>query len=247
MEIYKITPLHVGTVFRKYSHMSYGSENEAITPFPLSVLYLESEHHRVMIDTGGIEPDGEHWEPYIRKPEERVDAKLKEISVDPGSIDTVILTHLHWDHASNNALFPNAVFYVQKKEYDFTASESNHRIKPFLRELLLKTEYKLVDGNQTIIDGIEAVPTPGHTPGSQSLIIRTEKGKVLFAGDLIPLLSNWEQTPKTPGGVLDNLEDARNSLELLSHYGVVQVLPSHDFALFGGYAQSDGTDQGIIP
>ena len=69
MEIYKITPLHVGTVFRKYSHMSYGSENEAITPFPLSVLYLESEHHRVMIDTGGIEPDGEHWEPYIRTPE----------------------------------------------------------------------------------------------------------------------------------------------------------------------------------
>jgi glyoxylase-like metal-dependent hydrolase (beta-lactamase superfamily II) len=98
--------------------MSYKCGVTDIMDFPLIAYYLEGGSYKIMVDTGGTPPDGIKWQPYFRTENESLDKALQGIGVSPEEIDIVILTHLHWDHASNNHLFPKARFIV-RKEYDY--------------------------------------------------------------------------------------------------------------------------------
>ena len=117
MSDYTIQPLRLGTIKRKKENMSYKCGVTDIIDFPLISYYLEGNNHKIIVDTGGAPPDGVRWQPYFRTENESLDSALKAIGVSPEEIDIVILTHLHWDHASNNHLFPNAHFIVQQKEF----------------------------------------------------------------------------------------------------------------------------------
>lgn len=73
------------------------------------------------------------------------------------------------------------------------------------------------------------IQLPGHSPGSQGVIVETAVGKIVIAGDLINLFQNWEEN--LPCGIITSKKDWYNSLNKLKKINAV-VLPSHDYAVF---------------
>ena len=76
---------------------------------------------------------------------------------------------------------------VQQRELDYARSPLKIQKNAYNKDLVFKTEYIALNGSAEIADGISVVPTPGHSPGSQSVIVNTAKGPYIIVGDLICL------------------------------------------------------------
>ena len=87
-----------------------------------------------------------------------------------------------------------------------------------------------VDQDQQIIGGIRVIFLPGHTPGSQGVVVDTADGEWVIAGDTVPVYDNWRskdfQTP-IPSGLFQNLYHFYDSLKRLESFGD-KILPGHD-------------------
>jgi N-acyl homoserine lactone hydrolase len=115
--------------------------------------------------------------------EDLITNRLAELNLHPGDIRYVINTHLHFDHCGGNGLFPEATFLVQRAEYEVARSfpdEYNPRDYAAVR-------YEFVAGEHGFCPGVRLIPTPGHTLGHQSLVIRTGGRTVILAADAIVL------------------------------------------------------------
>jgi glyoxylase-like metal-dependent hydrolase (beta-lactamase superfamily II) len=211
--------------------MSYDCGVSDIVDFPLISYYLEGAGHKIIVDTGGTPPDGVKWQPYFRTENESLDKALYNLGISTGEIDIVILTHLHWDHASNNHLFPNARLIVQKKEYDYVTAPEPEEKNGYDLDIVLKTEYELVDGDSSVIPGISVVLAPGHSAGMQCVVVDTRAGKYILGGDLVTLFENWEAEPHIPNGIYDDMNIMLESLEKIDRINGI-VLPGHDQEVF---------------
>ena len=77
-------------------------------------------------------------------------------------------------------------------------------------------KFELIDGDARLATGIGVMLTPGHTPGSQSVSVRTSEGEYLIAGDTIPLYDNLDvadDAPFIPNGIFTDLEKYYQSLQ----------------------------------
>ena len=129
---------------------------------------------------------------------------LAQVGVKPADISLVINSHLHFDHAGGNTFkdekgvvrpsFPKARYLVQRGEYRY-ATHPNERTSASyfaanyepLREA---QSLVLVDGEREIADGIRAIPTPGHVPFHQGILIESQGERAFFLGDLVPTTSH---------------------------------------------------------
>jgi len=177
MSQYTIYPLKVGSIVRQKSNMAFMKDPGKTMEMPLIMWYLTDGERRVLVDTGGTAPD-HRYQPYTRTKEQEPLAALLSLGVRPGEITDVILTHLHWDHAGNNQLFPNAVFYVQKAELQYAAAPIVLHKNSYDHKVIFNTEYKVLNGDCGLFGGISVILTPGHSPGSQSVVVDTSRGKV---------------------------------------------------------------------
>ena len=107
---------------------------------------------------------------------------LARLDVDAATVEHVVLSHLHWDHAGGVHLFPSATFYVQAAEYRFWTEDPIAKRPPFanltdpasieyLTALDGTDRLVIVDGDREIIRGIECLHAPGHTPGQQAVAV----------------------------------------------------------------------------
>ncbi|HVX94438.1 MAG TPA: MBL fold metallo-hydrolase [Polyangia bacterium] len=159
---------------------------------------------RILIETG----NGDKFAPKLKdiygiNHDRSIGDALREIGVAPDSIDTVVMTHLHFDHSGGTTrrsasgalepVFKNAKHVVQRLEWEDAshphernrASYLGENIGP-LGELGL---LQLVDGETEIAPGVRVVPTPGHTRGHQSVLIGSQdRGaeRAIFLGDVVP-------------------------------------------------------------
>jgi glyoxylase-like metal-dependent hydrolase (beta-lactamase superfamily II) len=120
--------------------------------------------------------------------------------VKPEDVSLVINTHLHFDHAGGNTTrdadgsirptFANARYVVQEGEYRYATNTNertagsyfNHNFVP-LRDA---GQFDFVTGEREIVSGIRVIPTPGHTPHHQSILIESGGERALFIADLAP-------------------------------------------------------------
>lgn len=230
MNNYKIVPLHVGDLVRQKSNLAFMREPGVKMRFPVICWYVTDGVHKIMVDTGGTTPDG-RWEPYSRTEEQNPTITLKKIGVDPREIDTVIFTHLHWDHCGNNRLFSNARFIVQKKELEEAANPPVKIFAGSYDKAVFETTYETVEGDCEVMEGISVITTPGHSMGSQSIIVETEKGPYLIAGDLIGLYECFENDPMIANGIHIDLIAYYDSLEKVKNLHCA-ILPGHDYKVF---------------
>ena len=131
----------------------------------------------MLVDTGMIDstPElDEEWHPFF------------DAAAVPRDVLCVINTHLHFDHCGGNRLFPGVPIYVQRTERQ-AARQSGYTV-PDWAEFDGATYIEL-DGDCEVLPDVRVVRTPGHTAGHQSVVVETEDGLVVIAGDVA---YNWE-------------------------------------------------------
>ena len=136
---------------------------------------------------------------------ESVGARLRALGVDPGRVDWLVNSHLHFDHAGGNAEIPNARLVVQRREWEAGGDPDLARRNGFDRkDYDLGHELRLVDGEHDVFgDGrVVCFPTHGHTPGHQSLRVRLDSGELVLASDACYLRRTLDEL-HLPGVVYD--------------------------------------------
>jgi N-acyl homoserine lactone hydrolase len=133
----------------------------------------------VLFDTGIAEGHQEaelRYRPIVRRP---LREALDSIGVALEDVAAIANCHFHLDHCGGNPLFPGIPIFAQQAEYD-AADSLDYTLPDVVRFEGAKME--LHDGDADIFPGVRIIPTPGHTPGHQSLLVETREGRVLIAG-----------------------------------------------------------------
>jgi len=164
-----------------------------------------------------------------------VSGRLAALDFDPASIDIVVLSHLHFDHAGGLEQLPNARVVVQSEEWSAGLDDDLAASNSFRREdYALGHDVVLVDGDHDLFgDGaIRCLPTPGHTPGHQSLLVRLDSGDVVLCGDCAYFERTLDGGP-LPGLGHDTAEQARSIEKLRAmRTAGARLVPGHDAAVF---------------
>lgn len=244
--MWNITPLDVGTlmVTRSTQIARHGAKFDVgkvvLQPCIVWLLTeLETDRH-ILVDAGPCEDTvwaSAYHNQFLRGPEQQLSAVLASQGLRCEDIDTVILTHLHWDHAYGALELPNATLYVQTSELRYAVSPLPYDLKIYENVIgddipyFLKCykQYAFLDGDCTLADGLEILTLPGHSPGSQGVVVDTPQGKVIIAGDLISVRESWDL--RLPGGIFTNMEDCYRSFAKMERYDAL-VLGSHDYTSF---------------
>jgi N-acyl homoserine lactone hydrolase len=127
---------------------------------------------RVLVDTGLIDSTPEldrEWSPRF------------DPDAIPRDVACVINTHLHFDHCGGNRLFAGVPIYVQRIERE-AAKEDDYTVPRWVE--FDGARYVELDGEAEVVPGVRVVPTPGHSPGHQSVLVETYEGLVVVAGDV---------------------------------------------------------------
>src|ERR1700735_1301629 len=136
------------------------------------------------IGVGHAEADSE-FGPMLRQP---LQAELSRIGLRLSDVSTVANCHLHLDHCGNNQLFPGTPIFVQQQELD--ALPSLDYVLPEMVHFA-GAALEIHDGEADIAAGLRIIPTLGHTPGHQSLLVETTRGKILVAGHAADSASDY--------------------------------------------------------
>lgn len=173
-------------------------------PLALRCLLVETPDALVLIDNGIGNKEGEKFRSIYGVENAgsptRLEDALRDAGFAPDDVDVVIDSHLHFDHAGGNTFrdeagevrlaFPRARYYAQRGEWEY-AHWDNERIRasylpdnfdPVHRAGALT----LIEGETEIVPGIRTLPTPGHTPHHQSVLIHSEDETALFLADVVP-------------------------------------------------------------
>jgi N-acyl homoserine lactone hydrolase len=142
---------------------------------PVYVHVIDHPDGRVLVDTGMTE-----LHPAVADMDPRL-TPLSEQDFDLASIDMVVNTHLHFDHCGGNRLFAGKPIYVQRKELDDARSEEDYTIREWVDAP--GVVYVQVLGELELLPGVRLVPAPGHTRGSQVVVVETGERPIVIVGD----------------------------------------------------------------
>jgi glyoxylase-like metal-dependent hydrolase (beta-lactamase superfamily II) len=235
---YTITPVCVGMLTTDHAQLVWGQQFGTKVQIPVLMFYVQGGGRRILVDTGCSAPESaaKYHYPFVRKPEEDPKRALEAAGVSPAEIDTIVCTHLHWDHCYNHELFTKARFLIQRAEVQFAAAPypifANAYEAPTtgMTPPYSKTKFEVLDGDFDLADGLKVVSAPGHTPGMQCLLVNTAKGVYYIAGDNVALYENLAGNKfgrPIPGINFINLGEyyatMRRMLSLSEH-----ILPGHD-------------------
>jgi len=213
----------------KIDVLFYGFPGKASNTFLgwSTIALLRSEKRLCLVDTGGH--GARLW----------LLQALKDRGLSCDDIDSVFLTHLHFDHIANASLFPHAVFYCGRTEWEYANTTEDHAVQEGVLPLLRSFRKVLLEKDgEEIMSGVSLLLTPGHTPGSASLLVEGSDGKTVIAGDAI---KNRVELATGSVGMTLAAEASRQSIEKVKA-AAPRVLPGHDCVLLlkGGSVVPDG-------
>lgn len=168
-------------------------------------LLLRDGRHTILIDTGtGTKHDDRTRAQIAVEPGDCLVDNLAAVGVSVDDVDTVILTHLHFDHAGGatrrNAAgavvptFPRARYVVQRGEYELAASGASELRGVYPSEhfepLMQAGQLDLLAGAGEILPGVSSLITPGHTRFHQSIVIQSNGQAACYVADLCPMAAH---------------------------------------------------------
>ena len=239
-----VEPLRLGTLTVDKSTLTFMRDFGVSVDVPVVAWLIRSSDRVWLVDTGAPPPafTQKHFCPMTQAPEETLGARLDAAGIDPEAVDTVVLTHLHFDHVGGNHLFPHAQFVVQRSELEYARAPLpvhcrgyQHPSAGFRDAAWSDVDWLVVDGDVELAPGLRVILTPGHTPGLQALVVDGASGRLVIASDTVPLYENWlgrpPVEPHIPSGVHVDLSAYYESFGRLEAEGGT-LLPGHDPALF---------------
>jgi N-acyl homoserine lactone hydrolase len=158
---------------------------------PVYVHVIDHPDGRVLVDTGMTQ-----LHPAVEDMDPRLTPLGEQAGFDPAGIDFVVNTHLHFDHCGGNHLFTGRPVYVQRAELDDALSQDDYTIREWVEAP--GVQYVPVDGTFELLPGIRLVPAPGHTRGSQVVVVGTGARSVVIAGDSAVFFDELDH-PRTEG------------------------------------------------
>jgi N-acyl homoserine lactone hydrolase len=158
---------------------------------------------------------------------------LAEHGIAMSDLTGVANCHLHFDHCGQNVRLPGGVpIFVQRAEWA-RVREPDYTVPAWVDAPHLS--YELLDGETSVASGIRVVPTPGHTPGHQSLVLDTADGRVVLAGQAVQSHAEWDgDTGEAVSGLADAPDPAvyERSVAQLRALDPVRVHFAHDAAIW---------------
>jgi glyoxylase-like metal-dependent hydrolase (beta-lactamase superfamily II) len=228
------------------------ASNQGTTPVPMIFSLLQSSGgERILIDTGfasGASMTGPGFKDFIRS-----DEILARHDIAAKDIDTLVLTHLHFDHAGNLDAFPNARIFVQLYEYESwkkvlgrygaggvtkdrwvfsSLDENNFRA---LDRAIAEGRVIFLDGDHQLRDGVTCrLARDTHSFGIQWLEVATSGGTFALAGDVC--YSYFCAERMWPPGYLQgnpwNMMEEIERIRKVAGDDLARLLPGHDIAIF---------------
>ncbi|RIK67155.1 MAG: MBL fold metallo-hydrolase [Planctomycetota bacterium] len=171
-------------------------------PLATTCVLVETGGRRVLIETGvGAASKYEEKERgFFRLSPFGLMDSLCAAGIDPATIDVVVLTHLHFDHAGGGTVadgrggflpaFPRAKYIVQRGEWDDAVNHHAVMTGTYRKENLAPLEragiLSLVEGEAEIAPGVSVRPLPGHTRHQQGVVLRGGGVTIVLPADLMP-------------------------------------------------------------
>lgn len=176
---------------------------------------------------------------------------LRRFGIDPQTLDTVIVTHMHFDHVGCLPSFPAARFHIQKDDigyasgpamaYDFLRAPYDTEHVAQMRGLIRAGRAVIHDGDGEMAPGITLHRIDGHATGLQCVRAKTARGHVVLASDAAPYFENFldyrVHTAVTDvEAMLAGYDRLRSLATSIDH-----ILPGHDPLVCELYPAEDAT------
>jgi glyoxylase-like metal-dependent hydrolase (beta-lactamase superfamily II) len=231
-------------------------------PMGMRCLLIEHEAGPVLIDTGaGNKEDAKFHDIYAIEnagdpgPTALEDGLRKAAGIGAADVAFVLNTHLHFDHAGGNTVvrpdgslepgFPNARYVVQRGEFEF-ATHTNERTAGsyFPRNYVPLRDAGMIDfveGEVEVLPGIRLLPTPGHVPFHQSILLESDDAKALFLADLAPTTAHLP-LPWIMGYDVEPLVTLETKRRILARAAAEEwlLIFEHDASTAWGRISADG-------
>lgn len=258
-----VFPHQTGTITTDFKYMVDGAASESVK-IPIPFYVIRHPQGIILFDSGFGEDfrDQVHgwWAhrlfqlllPYQFKRSDAAVEQLKKIGIPPEAVRTIIVSHLHLDHAGGLRDFPEASIVLSRGEWEHAnVGRWLARLRGVMKEQLEGIEkrlwiidyqpgtaYEPFDASVDLFgDGsLILLSTPGHTPGHQSLLVTTGSGKkVLLAGDAVWARENYT-IPAPKGWIIRHLEENADEAwettlkiqKFSQMYPDVLIIPGHD-------------------
>jgi len=192
MNNWKVTLLYYGKITLPKIAMTPNFDPDLEISIPYLGFLMQKDGRNIVVDTGIDEHyivDGKAWGGW---PAEGgyayVEKALDDAGVKAEDVETVFYTHLHNDHAGSAKWFKNAQHVFQKNEWaalvnPIPAVDIRGDYDYSLIEMFKKMDCIRIDGDMNWEDGVDLYTTPGHTPGSMTVAVRTDQGTKFIVGD----------------------------------------------------------------
>jgi glyoxylase-like metal-dependent hydrolase (beta-lactamase superfamily II) len=254
-DTYEVLALKYGTHQNRTRNDNFLFADDHARPDPIDyfVWVIRNQERTIVVDTGFSRMEAaERGREISHEPRE----VLQLIGIDADRVDTVILSHMHYDHAGTLDHFPAAHFHIQDAEVAFATGRC--MCEPVMRRAfnpdhvcqLVKRVYsgrvEFHDGDGGVAPGVSVHHAPGHSRGLQCICVKTSGGYVVLASDVSHLYENMEK--RQPFPIVENVESTLRSYDKL--YALAsspaQVVPGHDPLVLKRYPALDARTQGIV-
>ena len=226
-DIHEIYAINYGHHDRKAAENYVGGDpHDVLQPLIYYVWAIKGPHGTFIVDTGFDEVMSKKRQRIITKP---IGEGLKAIGIEPDNVKNVIVSHLHYDHAGNYDLFPNARYHLQDCEMAYGTGRCmchGHLRLPFEVEDVIAMVRKVFAGRVTFHEGVDEIAPGitvhkigGHSKGLQSVRVKTKRGYVMLASDATHLYAHIEQGRVFPityniGEVLEGYDTIKRLADL---------------------------------
>ncbi|MDG2405911.1 MAG: N-acyl homoserine lactonase family protein [Paracoccaceae bacterium] len=243
--MFQIYAIRYGSSVRKRSESFIGGD---LHDGPMEMAYyvwlVQNEKRAVVFDTGFAPDVGKtRAREFLTCPGEA----MRKLGTDPDSIKTVVLSHLHYDHAGNHHLFPHATFHVQASEMDYATGPwmqfQGLRIGYEAEDLKMMVDrvfderVKYHEGDSTLAPGLTLLHMGGHCKGLQALVVSTERGPVVLASDSAVFYEGLETGRAFPAAfhVGEELAGYNRLMEVAG--SIDAIIPGHDTRVMEYYPE----------